>query len=363
MMVGDLSMAEDPSGGEKTEEASGRKLQKARDQGQVAKSMEVASVVVLLTGVLALYFLAPYLYDKSLSLLDDCLRFEAVPQLSDTVVIHLLFRYSELLFYMLFPILLAVFVAAFVSNISQVGFHVAWAALEFKFSKINPISGLMRQFSLNSIMELVKSVLKLVIIFSVAYLVVKKELVNILLLHDHSVSFILLYILKISFSISLRVLLVMALLAILDYVYQKWKFMEDQKMTKEEKKEEFKQMEGDPKVKSKIRQIQMEAARKRMMAEVPEADVVVTNPTRLAVAVKYDTQIMDAPMVVAKGSGGVAANIRRIAEEHDVPVVEDKELARNLYTMVDVGQTIPSDLFQAVAELLAYVYKLKGKRV
>ena len=356
-------MAEDPSGGEKTEDASSRKLEKARDEGQVAKSMEVASVAVLLAGIISLYVFAPYLYNKALSLLDDSLRFEGVPEISDTVVIHLLFRYSELLFYMLAPILLAVFVAAIISTVAQVGFHLSWGALEVKFSKLNPISGFMQKFSLTSIVELVKSILKLVVIFSVAYVVVKKEIVNILLLYDHSVSFILLYTMKIAFAISLRVLLVMALLAILDYAYQKWKFLEDQKMTKQETKEEFKQMEGDPKVKSRIRQIQMEAARQRMMTEVPEADVVVTNPTRLAVAVKYDTNIMDAPTVVAKGSGSVAANIRRIAEESDVPIVEDKELARNLYAMVDVGQGIPPDLFQAVAELLAYVYKLKGKRV
>ncbi len=356
-------MAEDPSGGEKTEDASSRKLEKARDEGQVAKSMEVASVAVLLAGILSLYVFAPYLYNKALSLLDDSLRFEGVPEMSDTVVIHLLFRYSELLFYMLAPILLAVFVAAIISTISQVGFHLAWSALEVKFSKLNPISGFMQKFSLTSIVELVKSLLKLVVIFSVAYMVVKKEIVNILLLYDHSVSFILLYTMKISFAIAFRVLLVMALLAILDYAYQKWKFLEDQKMTKQETKEEFKQMEGDPKVKSRIRQIQMEAARQRMMAEVPEADVVVTNPTRLAVAVKYDTDIMDAPTVVAKGSGSVAASIRRIAEEAGVPIVEDKELARNLYAMVDVGQGIPPDLFQAVAELLAYVYNLKGKKL
>jgi len=153
----------------------------------------------------------------------------------------------------------------------------------------------------------------------------------------------------------------MAFLAALDFAYQKWKFNEDQKMTKQEVKDEHKEVEGDPKIKSRIRQIQYEAARKRMMAEVPEADVVVTNPTHLAVALKYDALKMDVPRIVAKGSGIIAENIKKLAKEHDVPVIEDKPLARNLYKNVEIGEDIPSDLYQAIAELLAYVYKLKGK--
>lgn len=354
-------MAEDPSGGEKTEDASGRKLSKARDQGQVAKSMEIPSVAILLAAILALYVFIPDMYKNSLALLDDSLRFDKVPLLTDVEVIHLLFRYGELLFTMISPVLIAVFLAALLSSVAQVGLHLSWEAIQFKFSKLNPISGMMQKFSLTSLVEFLKSIFKLIIIFSVAYIVIKGELNNILRLYDHDVAFILLYIMKVSFTIAIRTLLVMVLLAVLDYAYQKWKFLEDQKMTKQEVKEEFKQMEGDPQVKSRIRQLQSQAARQRMMAEVPEADVVVTNPTRLAVAVKYDGKVMEAPMVLAKGAGEVAANIRRIAQEAGVPLVEDKELARNLYSMVDIGQTVPAELFQAVAELLAYVYKLKGK--
>jgi flagellar biosynthetic protein FlhB len=150
----------------------------------------------------------------------------------------------------------------------------------------------------------------------------------------------------------------MILVAILDYTFQKWKFLEDQKMTKKEVKDERKQTEGDPAVKSKIRQLQMAAARKRMMAAVPQADVVVTNPTHLAVALQYDKEKMDAPGVVAKGA--VAENIKRIARENDVPIVEDKPLARNLYRVVDIGDQVPLEYYQAVAELLAYVYGLKN---
>jgi flagellar biosynthetic protein FlhB len=153
----------------------------------------------------------------------------------------------------------------------------------------------------------------------------------------------------------------MLIVALLDYAYQKWKFLDDQKMTKKEVKDETKQAEGDPMIKSRIRQLQYEASRKRMMADVPEADVVVTNPTRLAIALKYDTDEMDAPMVIAKGAGSIAKNIRRIARENDIPLVEDKQLARNLYSSTDIGQEVPIELYQTIAELLAYVYKLKGK--
>ncbi|MBF0377722.1 MAG: flagellar biosynthesis protein FlhB [Desulfamplus sp.] len=357
-------MAEAPGGGgEKTEDASARKLTKAREQGQVAKSMEIPSVFVLLAGVLALRAFASMIYNNCLAMMDDTLRFEGVPILTDSEVINLFFRYSEIMFLMLIPILAAVFFAAAASNLFQVGFHISWEALEPKLSKINPLAGLMRIFSSRSLIELVKSVLKLVIVFAVAYIAVKGEIDNIIRLYDNSISFILLYIMELSFNIVIKILLVMAIIAILDYAYQKWQFLEDQKMTKQEVKEEFKQTEGDPQIKSKIRQIQAQAARQRMMADVPKADVVVTNPTRLAVAIKYDGATMEAPTVLAKGAGAVAANIRRIAEEAGVPLVENKELARNLYSMVEVGQTVPPDLFQAVAELLAYVYKLKGKRI
>lgn len=354
-------MAEASGGGEKTEDASSRKLTKAREQGQVAKSIEIPSVFVLLAGVLALRAFASMIYKNCLAMLDHTLRFDKIPVLTDGDVIALFFRYSEIMFIILAPILAAVFLAALGSNLFQVGFHISWEAIQPKLSKINPISGLMQKFSSRSIVELIKSILKLFVVFAVAWFAVKNDLNSIILLYDNSISFILLSIVSLSFKIVIRVLLVMALIAILDYAYQKWKFLEDQKMTKQEVKDEFKQTEGDPQVKSRIRQIQAQAARQRMMADVPKADVIVTNPTRLAVAIQYDGAIMDAPTVLAKGSGAVAANIRRIAEEAGVPLVENRELARNLYSMVDIGQTVPAELFQAVAEILAYVYRLKGK--
>jgi flagellar biosynthetic protein FlhB len=210
--------------------------------------------------------------------------------------------------------------------------------------------------------EFVKSIFKITIISMVVYYSIISHMIDILRLYDRSVGQILVFALKASFWIVIKVCLIMLVVAFLDYAYQKWKFLNDQKMTKKEVKDEIKQTEGDPLVKSRIRQIQYQAARKRMMAQVPEADVVVTNPTRLAVALKYDGMTMAAPSVIAKGAGPVAENIRKIARENDVPVIEDKALARNLYKTVDIGEEVTVELYQSVAELLAHVYKLKNRR-
>jgi len=357
-------MAEDPEGGgEKTEDASSRKLEKSREEGQVAKSMEIPSVFVLLAGTLGLYVSAYFLYKNFLGVLHDGLFFNLVPELNDVAAVHILFRCTIRLMIMMAPVMAAVFIGALVSNYLQVGFEVSWKAIEPKISRINPISGFKQKFSSIAFAEFIKSILKIIIVTIVAYLEVKKNIDSLVRLYDHSTAYILLYILKIAFIIYLKVIAAMVILAVLDYIFQRWKFLQDQKMTKQETKDELKQTEGDPQVKSRIRQLQTEAARKRMMAEVPEADVVVTNPTHLAVVLKYDGMTMEAPRVVAKGAGPVAENIKKIATESDVPVVENKELARNLYKIVDIGGDVPTELFQAVAEILAYVYKLKGKSV
>ena len=354
-------MAEDPeSGGEKTEDASSRKLNKAREEGQVAKSMEIPSVFVLLGGVIALYATAFFFYQNCVEVFHYNFMFDRVPELSPADLTVLLIYHAKKMFLMCLPVFAAVFVVALISNIAQVGFHVSWKAIEPKLSKLNPINGFKQKFTSRALIEFVKSLVKIAVISLVCYLATKSELSNVLTLYDNSTAQILLFLLIKSFWIFIKVCIVMALVAILDYAFQKWKFLEDQKMTQKEVKDERKQTEGDPAVKSKIRQLQMAAARKRMMAEVPEADVVVTNPTHLAVALRYDKKKMDAPTVVAKGAGAVAANIRKIARENDVPIVEDKSLARNLYKAVDIDGQAPFEYYQAVAELLAYVYGLKN---
>jgi flagellar biosynthetic protein FlhB len=355
-------MAEDPeSGGEKTEDPSGRKLSKAREEGQVAKSIEIPSVFVLLGGVVTLFAVSRLFYTNIAGVFHYNLVFEKIPVFTINELVHLLAVHVRVVLITCLPVMLAVVLVALLANFAQVGFQISWKSLEPKPSRLDPINGFKQKFSSRAVVEFVKTLLKIGIICIVAYTSIKGELSDISVLYDSSIGFILLFILKTAFWIFIKVCLVMIVLAVLDYAYQKWKFLDDQKMTKKEVKDENKQTEGDPLVKSRIRQLQHEAARKRMMAAVPEADVVVTNPTRLAVALKYDGQQMDAPTVLAKGAGPIAENIRRIARENDVPLVEDKPLARNLYKLVDIGQEVPMELYQAVAELLAYVYKLKGK--
>lgn len=355
-------MAEDPeSGGEKTEDASSRKLGKAREEGQVAKSTEIPSVFVLLGGALALYASAAYIYNNLAGVFEYNFRFEGVPDLTRLDAIEILAVHTEQILLTCLPVFLAVYVVALLSNVAQVGFAITWKALQPKPERLDPINGAKQKFSSRAVVEFVKTLIKVTVISLVAYTAIMGELADIARLYDNSTGHILLFVLIESFWIFIKVCLIMLVVALLDYAYQKWKFLEDQKMTKKEVKDEAKQTEGDPMVKSRIRQLQQQAARKRMMAAVPEADVVVTNPTRLAVALKYDNMAMDAPMVVAKGAGAVAGNIRRIARENDVPIVEDKPLARNLYGQVDIGGPVPLEYYQAVAEILAYVYRMKQK--
>jgi flagellar biosynthetic protein FlhB len=351
----------DDSGQEKTEKATGRRRQKAREEGQVAKSQEIASVLVLLVGAAVLYIFGYLFYPQALEILHRNLDFSAVPRFDRKYCIALLNRTAVSFLILVLPVMAAVFVTAFAANLFQVGFQFSSKAISPKLEKFDVIKGFGRLFSLKSLVELLKSMIKLVVIGLVAYFAIKGEIGALIRLHNAPIAAIFLFILKGMFKIFIWVVLIMILLAMADYAYQKWQFEKDLRMTKQEVKEEHKETEGDPQVKSRIRSIQIQAARKRMMQQVPQADVVVTNPTHLAVAIRYDVRSMEAPQVVAKGAGHVAERIKAIASENRIPVVENKELARNLYRVIEVGEPVPSEFFKAVAELLAYVYKLKGK--
>jgi flagellar biosynthetic protein FlhB len=226
-------------------------------------------------------------------------------------------------------------------------------------AKLNPISGLKKLLSLRSLVELAKSILKLVIIFGIAYLVLNRYLDQIPGLMQLSIGSILGFIGHVSFQMCLYTCMVLFLLAVLDFAYTKWQHHQDLKMTKQEVKDEYQQREGDPSVKARIRSIQREMARRRMMEAVPDATVVITNPTHLAIALKYE-EGMPAPQVVAKGAGFVAQKIKSIAAENDIPLVENKALARTVFQSTEINDYIPANLYRAVAEVLAYVYRLKG---
>ena len=251
----------------------------------------------------------------------------------------------------------------FFANWLQIGWMFSVHPLKPNFTKFNPVNGMKRIFSKQGLMELFKSIMKILLIGGVAYQTIAGKMDQVMILWDMAPTQISLFVLRVSFEIFLKTVWAILILAVIDYIFQRRQFTDNMKMTKHEVKEEFKQMEGDPKVKARIRQIQREFSRRRMMADVPKADVVVTNPTHLAIALLYDTEQASAPVVVAKGQDLVARKIREIAETHRVPIMEDKPLAQALYKSVEVGQTIPYEFYQAVAEVLAYVYRLKGKAV
>ncbi|NVM23036.1 MAG: flagellar biosynthesis protein FlhB [Desulfobacterales bacterium] len=346
---------------DKTEKATPRKRREAREKGQVAKSREVASVAVLLAGLSALYLFGSYIYSHIRSLMQESFSMLSSPTLGITDFLALNHYMVHRFIAIVIPVMIVVFVIAILSNFMQVGVILSWEPIMPKFSKVSPVKGMSRLFSKQSLMELFKSLAKLAVVGATAYWTVKGEMDDLLILGDMGVPAIALYILKVIFKMFILVSIVLIFLAALDYAFQKWQFEQQLKMTKQEVKEEFKRTEGDPLVKSRIRRLQQEVARRRMMQEVPKADVVVTNPVRLALALRYDSAAMTAPQVVAKGAGEVAKRIRELAEEHHIPIVEKKELAQNLYKLVELGAEVPSLFYQAVAEVLAYVYRLKGK--
>ena len=346
---------------ERTEQATPKRKEEARAKGQVAKSRELASVAVLLSGLFTLYWGNAFFITRLCQDLSYYLaHLSSIHITTDTLQAIALLGMKQF-FVLLGPLFLVITFIALLSNYLQVGSLFTLEPISPKFSKISPLEGLKRLISLQSLVEFLKSLFKLVVVSWIAYSTVRDQLVLLPPLLDQSPFQITSFIGLVSFKIFWKSCLAMIFLSILDYMYQRWDFEKNLKMTKQEVKEEYKQTEGDPQVKSRIRSIQREMARKRMMQEVPEADVVITNPTHLAVALKYESGKMEAPIVLAKGAGVIAEKIRQIARQNLVPVVENKPLAQSLYKLVDIGEVIPENLFQAVAEIFAYVYRLKGK--
>lgn len=350
------------AGQERTERATGKRRHEARRRGQVALSREIPSTLILLTLLAVFYFAGAHL-------LDELLRFVAsmfgrlnsmrMHTISDAGALAFDLLQSFLL--LLVPICLPLLVAGVIGNICQIGFELHVEPMAPKLSKLNPVAGLKRLFSLRGLVEVAKSVLKIVFIGIIAWSVMSGYLTEFPTLVHRDLGGIWDFAHTVAFKIIFYVSLALIVLAVLDYAYQRWQHEQSLKMTKQEVKDERKQTEGDPHVKARIRSLQRQAAYQRMMAEVPKSDVVITNPTHLAVALRFDPAEMAAPRVVAKGADAIAERIRNIAREHNVPLVENKPLAQALYKMAELGDYIPVDLYRAVAEVLAYVYRLKGK--
>lgn len=355
-------MAEESSGGEKTEDPTSRRLQEARNKGDIAKSVEIPSAAVLLASLMTIYLTRDFMMKELMQFTAHYLANADTIRLIPGTMFSLTLEGMTFLAMVTGPVLVAVLLTALIANYAQVGIIFTAEKVTPDLTKIDPISGFGRKFSMQTLAELIKSLLKIGLIGYVAYSEVRKALPEFMPLMDKEPYQIMAFAGKVAYLIFLKCALMIALLAILDYIFQRWQFMKKMKMTKQEVKEEAKMTEGDPQVKGRIRAIQMQMARQRMMAEVPKAHVVITNPTRLAIALRYDTMTMAAPMVVAKGAGAIAARIREIAAEHEVPLVENKPLAQALYKTVEINQSIPEELFQAVAEVLAYVFGTRKKR-
>jgi flagellar biosynthetic protein FlhB len=349
------------SGQEKTERATPKRRQDARKKGQVAQSREIPSAMILMASLGIFYFAGSWILWNLSDFFTDVYQNIGTLRLDNIAAVSVfsLEVFIKLLAILL-PFLLPILIAGLVANVFQVGFEIHAEAVSPRFSKLNPILGLKRLVSLKSLVELAKSILKIICIGSVAYLLVRSEMQAFPALIHQEVGQILFFIAKVAFKICLFVCLAMIALAVLDFLYQRWQYEQDLKMTKQEVEDERKQTHGDPRVKARIRGIQLELARRRMMEAVPQADVVITNPTHLAIALKFNAEAMIAPRVLAKGAGFIAERIKVIAAENNIPVVENKPLARALYKMVDIGDYIPVELYRAVAEVLAYVYRLKG---
>ena len=346
---------------ERTESPTPKRRREAREKGNVAKSTEVNSVLVLLIGILLLRMVSPWIFEKVGGNITRSFGIISNPDLDQASLIAY-FRSSVIMFFTVaLPIALVILAVGLLANIIQVGFIFTGNPLIPKFEKINPLSGLKRMFSMRSVVEAIKSIFKMLIIAVVAYITIKGEYGNLVMLSDTSVGIVWVTILRVGFKIVFRAALVLIFLAILDYAYQRYEYEKKLKMTRYEIKEERKQLEGDPLIKARIRSLQREMSRRRMMEEVPRATVVVTNPTTLAIAIRYEQTEMEAPVVLAKGKQLIAERIKQIALENDIPVVEDKILARAMYDQVEIGEEIPMEFYNAVAEILAYVYKLKNK--
>ncbi|WP_290709922.1 flagellar biosynthesis protein FlhB [Anaerovibrio sp.] len=345
--------------GEKTEEPTAKRKADARKKGQVGRSQEVNAAFVLLVGFLILRLLggnaiaeimnySTYIFGN----LNADINEESIMQMFIGMII-LLAKTSM-------PLMVFIMIIGLAMNIAQVGFMFTTEQLQFNPGKLSPISGFKRMFSKRSLVELVKSLIKIVIIGYFVFSYLSDEIFQIPKLIYMDLMAGLNKMSDSIFTLAFKIIGVFMIMAAMDYAYQKWQNNQDLKMSKQEVKEEFKQQEGDPKIKGKIRQKQRQMAMARMMQEVPKADVIVTNPTHFAVALKYESG-MSAPIVVAKGQDLVAQKIKELARESRIPIVENKPLARAIYAAVEVGGVIPQELYKAVAEVLAYVYRLKNK--
>ncbi len=359
-----LQLFANDEGGEKTEEPTAKKIEDSRKEGQVAKSKELSSACSLFALFLCLKIFVGFLGQRLVNVFYVFWRETPlyVKEIFDSVTVWQILL--DVIVYFLItcmPFVLVAFVVAFLSQRVQIKWKVTGKPLEPKLSKLNPINGFKRMFSKQALFDLALSIFKIILFSAVSYSVIKDNIGIFVTVYDLTIQDCLGILFDLVMELGMKISAVYLIVSLADLVFQRWKHKQDLKMTKQEVKDEYKNQEGDPKVKSQQRQRMQQASRRRMMQSIPEADVVITNPTHFAVALRYDNTQSQAPVVTAKGADYLAFKIRDIAKENDVEIVENKPLARMLYSNVEVGNEIPAELYQSVAEVLAYVYRIKNK--
>jgi len=353
-------MAEEQStSGEQTEAPSAKRREDFRQKGQVAQSKEVQTASLFTILLLFWYFYLPVFWKGLTGLIFFLWQSAGEYTLTGLSTINLATLILKKTGALLSPLFLLVLIIGFFSSFFQIGWLFTAKPLTPDFSKLDPVKGFGRFFSKKSLIEVIKSLSKVILVGWVAYSTVFNNFNQALILSETSITITLLFLAKTATLILAKVCAILILIAFFDFLFVKWEMEEKMKMTKQEVKEEFKESEGDPFIKAQIRSIQQEMARKRMMAEVPDADVIITNPTHVSVAVRYDSSSMEAPVVVAKGTDLIAMKIREIARENQILIIENPPTAR-LLLKIDLGNPIPEDLFKVVAEILAHVYSMEG---
>lgn len=347
--------------GDKTEQPTEHRRNEARQKGNVARSVDLNAAGMMLAAAIAISYFGPSFTRAMAELMHASLQNAGVVQFDRGITLARFWDLAKLLAVNVLPILLAMAAAALALNLAQVGFLLAPEVIQPQLSRINPLDGAKRLLSMRALMKLAVSLGKLAVVVAVAGLSIYSMLPGFLGLLESSIGSIIQQIEKSVVVLAYQLSAALVTLAGLDFLFQRWKHEQDLRMTKHELREELKQMEGDPLIRQRRREAHRKLTQARELQQVQHADVVITNPTEIAVAIKYDPQTMPAPAVVAKGMGEIAARIRQIAIEHNVPIVERKPLARALYRDVKVGQSIPVEMYEVFVEIMAYVYRLTGR--
>jgi len=354
-------MPEKPAA-ERTEYPTPRRLEKARKKGQVPESEELASIVTLLALIFVMVLVSPSLLQWSITQVTQGISCETGVFADSKSFLDFIKEKTTDSLLIVCPILAALFAGSVLGSIAVSGFNFAPEAISLKFDQLNPVTGFEKLVNARSVIKLLASLLKLLFVTAVAWSYLRDRLDTLAALRWAWSAEMLAVVAKMIMGLMIRIGIALLVVGIADAFYQKWKYIEDMKMTRQEVKQERRDEEGAPEVRTRIRRVQFEMARKRMLQEVPKANVVLVNPTHVAVALRYEAKAMEAPILVAKGAGHLAEKIREIARAYGVPIVRRPELARTIYSTVETGNPIPEALYVAVAEILAMIYRLRHRK-